>query len=184
MILSDVTIQEYIYSGKIKILPEFNPMDIRPTGIRLHLGYDILLPKENDVPIDVDAPPNPEYDALTLPDSGFVINKDMFILGTTFESIMTSDDIICHLEGRSTIARLGLAIHCTSGMIDNNHDEARSITLELKNIGAFDLLIRPRIPIGMLVFSILSYPIRQKSQSQYRRQASVEPPNLKYRCKI
>jgi len=179
MILSDVTIEQYIDAGKIKIFPEFNKSNIRPTGIRLHLGNEILIPVENQT-IDLTAPQDVCYTKKSLSQNGYLIKPDMFLLAATYESIMTDPNIICHLEGRSTIARLGLSLHCASGIIDNIHDEPRAIVLELKNNGLFKLKIKPRLPIGMLVFSELSQPIRQQSQSQYKNQNSVEPPNLHF----
>lgn len=180
MILSDVTIEKYIDSGKIRILPKFEKYNIRPTGIRLHLGNEMLVPTENQT-VDLGMPLDIKYKRITIPEEGYLFKRGMFFLATSFESIMIPRNIVCHLEGRSTIARLGLSIHCTSGIIDSNHDEPRSIVLEMKNDGTFDLIIRPRIPIGMLLFSELSQPIQQKSQSQYRNQNTVEPPNLHFK---
>jgi dCTP deaminase len=179
MILSDVTIKEFIDSGRIIILPEFDPTDIRPAGIRLHLGEDILIPAENQI-IDISSDIEVKYEATKIPPEGYVLKSNMFILGSTYESIMTPRDIVCHLEGRSTIARLGLSIHCTSGIIDGNHDEPRSIVLEIKNTGPFHMILKPRIALAMLLFSQLTHPILQKSQSQYKGQSTVLPPNLKY----
>ena len=179
MILSDVTIKEFIDSGKLKILPKFDPSDIRPAGIRLHLGEDILIPLANQV-IDISADVEVKYEATKVPVEGYLLKPNMFILGSTYESIMTPRDIVCHLEGRSTIARLGLSIHCTSGIIDGNHDEPRSIVLEIKNTGPFDMILKPRVALAMLLFSELTHPISQKSQSQYKGQNTVLPPNLKY----
>ena len=176
MILSDATIEQYIDSGKIKILPEFKKSDIRPTGIRLHLVDEILVPVENQI-VDLGIPSDIKFERIIIPEEGYQLEPGTFILGATFECIKTPRHIVCHLEGRSTIARLGLSIHCTSGVIDNNHDEPRSIVLEIKNSGPFRLIIRSGIPIGMLLFNELSQPINQRSQSQYKGQYSVEPPN-------
>ena len=180
MILSDTTIEEYIDSGKIKIYPAFNKSDIRPTGIRLHLGHEVLIPIENQM-VDLIEPTELQYNRKTIPKEGFVIKPGMFVLASTIESIITSPNIVCHLEGRSTIGRLGLSIHCTSGIIDNNHDEPRTIVLEMKNNGTFYLKISQKIPIGMLIFSELSQPIQQQSQSQYRNQSAVKPANLNFK---
>jgi dCTP deaminase len=180
MILSDTTIAEYINSEKIKIFPYFNQADIRPTGIRIHLGSELLIPCKNQV-IDLSLPHDIKYEHQELTEEGYLLEKNNFILASTFETIQTSNNIVCHIEGRSTIARLGLSIHCTSGIMDNNHDQPRAIVLELKNLGVFDLLLKPNIPIGMVLFSELSEPITQKSQDQYRNQSSVRPPNMNFR---
>ena len=46
MILSDQQIHQLINSSEILILPKFDKENIRPVGIRLHLGNQILIPKE------------------------------------------------------------------------------------------------------------------------------------------
>lgn len=179
MILSDISIKEYIYAGKIQILPDFDEINIRPTGIRLHLAEEILVPI-NGQTIDLEHPIDIQYNRQIISDTGFLLRPGDFILGSTFESIRTSRDIVGHLEGRSTIARLGLSLHCTSGIIDGNYDEPRSIVLEMKNDGVFKLILKKRMAIGMLIFSELTCPIGQESQSQYRNQNSVLPPNLHF----
>jgi len=182
MFLSDTTIIKLLEQKKIEIHPRVHPDDIRPTGIRVHLSNEILIPIKNQI-VDLEQTKEIRYDRLKLTKKGFLLKQNDFILASTIERIKTSRDILGHLEGRSTIARLGLQIHCTSGVIDSNYDDPRAIVLEIKNIGVFDVLIKPRMPIGMLLLSKLSEPIMQKSQSQYRNQNGVEPPNIKYRSR-
>lgn len=179
MILSDTTIRDYIDCGKIQILPEFDLADIRPTGIRLHLSEDLLVPINGQI-IDLRSDAEVRFENIKLSDTGYCLKPNMFVLGSSRERIRTPNNIVCHLEGRSTIARLGMSIHCTSGVIDSTHDEARSIVLEIKNSGPFDILLKSRVAIAMLLFSELTEPISQKSQSQYKGQHTVVPPNLKY----
>jgi len=179
MILSDKTIREYIDCGKIEILPQFDHADIRPTGIRLHLSEELLVPIEGQT-IDLSSDVEVQFQRITIADTGYYLKPNMFVLGSTSERILTPSNIVCHLEGRSTIARLGLSIHCTSGVIDSTHDEARSIVLEIKNSGPFEIILKPRGAIAMLLFSELTEPISQRSQSQYKGQQAVLPPNLKY----
>ena len=178
MILSDKTIQDYISSGKIKIFPEFKHSDIRPAGIRLHLGSELLVPV-NGQKVDLNAKENLEFDRLKISPDGYLLRPGQFVLGSTYEKFQVPRDIVCHVEGRSTVARVGLAIHCTSGIIDGNFDEARTIVLEMKNQGPFDILLRCKTPLVMLSFSQLTTEIGQSSQKQYRGQEGVAPPNFK-----
>ena len=182
MFLSDVTIFKFINEGRLEIFPSIDVDDIRPTGIRVHLSDEILIPVPNQT-IDCEKTNEIIYDPVKIGKDGFLLKPNGFILASTIEKIRTSRDILGHLDGRSTIARLGLQIHCTSGAIDSNYDDPRAIVLEMKNIGVFDLIIKPKMPIGMLLFSQLSEPIMQKSQSQYKDQRGVQPPNIKYRTK-
>jgi dCTP deaminase len=178
MLLSDVSIKEYLEAGKIQIFPEFHSGDIRPTGIRLHLGCDLLIPRENQT-VDFDSDQQLEFEKYSLLDQDYVLKPGQFILASTYERFQVPRNIVCHLEGRSTVARVGLAIHCTSGIIDGNFDEARSVVLEIKNQGPFNIVLKHRTALALLSFTQLSTEIAQSSQKQYRGQQGVAPPNLK-----
>lgn len=78
MILSDKTIRNYISSGKIKIFPEFNLSDVRPAGIRLHLGSELLIPV-NGQKIDLNTDEN-----INLIDIAFLTTVLFCILVTLF----------------------------------------------------------------------------------------------------
>jgi dCTP deaminase len=182
MILSDITILEYIKNGKITILPDFDLKDVRPVGIRLHLGDELLIPEADQI-IDLSGGDDVKHRKIIIPEGGYIIKPGEFILATTRERFQVPRDIVCHVDGRSTIARFGLSIHCTSQIVDGNFDEVRSIVLEMKNISPYNLLIKPRLAIAMLTFTKLSTPISQQSQSQYRGQTGVMPPNLKVQKK-
>ncbi len=119
MILSDKTIRDYIDAGKITIFPEFNLADIRPAGIRLHLGSDLLIPISGQK-VDLDAGEDVRFDKVSILETTFVLKPNQFVLGSTFEKFQVPRDIVCHVDGRSTVARIGLAIHCTSGIITSS----------------------------------------------------------------
>jgi dCTP deaminase len=100
------------------------------------------------------------------------------VLASTVERVFTAPDIVAQLDGRSTLARLGVLIHCGSMMIDNVHEEFRSITLEFANVGAYDVKLRPGDCVGMLFFSALGCRIEQHASPQYRGQSHVMPPKV------
>ena len=178
MILSDKTIHEFIRDEKIKIFPEFKLTDIRPTGIRLHLGPELLIPLEGQV-VDLDGVEDIQFDRISILENYYILRPGQFILGSTYEKFQVPRNIVCHVEGRSTIARVGLAIHCTSGIIDGNFEEARTIVLEIKNQGPFDLVLRYKTALAMLSFTELTTEIEQRTQRQYQGQDGVVAPNFK-----
>jgi dCTP deaminase len=178
MILSDKTIRDYIAKGKLKIFPEFNLSDVRPAGIRLHLGSELLIPIEGQT-VDLESNEDVKFNQVSILNNAFTLKPGQFILGTTFEKFQVPRNIVCHVDGRSTVARIGLAIHCTSGIIDGNFEEARTIVLEMKNQGPFDIVLRHKTALAMLSFTELSTDIEQATQSQYKGQEGVVAPNLK-----
>jgi dCTP deaminase len=182
MILSDKTIEEYLNEGKIKIYPEFKFSDIRPAGIRLHLGLDLLIPRGGQT-VDLDGEQEVQFDKVSIPDEGFILRPGQFILASTYEKFQVPRDIVCHVDGRSTVARLGLSIHCTSGIIDGNFEEARTIVLEMQNQSPFNIVLRYKTALAMLSFNQMTTDIEQNVQKQYRGQDGVVAPNLKLQKK-
>jgi dCTP deaminase len=178
MLLSDKTIKEYLNDGRIQIFPEFHLADLRPAGIRLHLGAELLIPHEGQT-VDLESNQEVQFDKVSIIQQSFTLRPGQFILGSTYEKFQVPRNIVCHVDGRSTVARLGLSIHCTSGIIDGNFEEARTIVLEMKNQGPFDIVLRYKTALAMLSFNQLTADIQQSTQNQYRGQDGVHAPNLK-----
>jgi dCTP deaminase len=182
MILSDETIKNYINSGKIQIFPEFDVADIRPAGVRLHLGKDLLIPVKGQR-VDLTLSEEIAFDKMDIGKQEYLLRPNEFVLGSTYERFQVPRDIVCHVDGRSTVARIGLAIHCTSGIIDGNFEEPRTIVLEMKNQGPFDIVLRYKTAVAMLSFTQLTTEIGQSAQKQYQGQAGVMAPNMKHQKK-
>jgi dCTP deaminase len=129
--------------------------------------------------VDLSGSETVAYENVDLAETGYILKPNEFILGSTYEKFQVPRDIVCHIDGRSTLARLGLSIHCTSQVVDGNFDEPRTVVLEMKNIGNTNLILKPKLAVAMITFSQLSSPIVQDSQKQYQGQEGVMPPNLK-----
>ncbi len=178
MIFSDRTIKEYLKSGKIKFTPEIDMKNVRPAGIRLHLGPELLVPVEGQT-VDLLSSSEIQFERIQIPESGYILRPNQFVLGSTYEKFQVPRNVVCYVEGRSTVARVGLAIHCTSGIIDGNFEEPRTIVLEMKNQGPFNLVLRIKTALAMLSFTQLTTEIDQAVQKQYQGQDGVLAPNLK-----
>lgn len=181
MFLSHVAIEHYVAEGKIIILPEFDKKNIRPVGLRLHLGRYILVPEPNQT-VDLTHPQELRYKKIDLSQEEFYLEPDMFILGSTYELIQTPKNILALLDGRSTIARLGLTTHITASVIDGTFESPHAATLEIKNVGNFRIRLKEKDPIALMLFVELKDSITQELQSQYRDTAHmVAPPNLNFK---
>ena len=74
-----------------------------------------------------------------------VVRKGGFLLWQTTEKVRTPDDgaeLICFVDGKSTRARAGILVHLTAPTIHSTW--SGRITLEIVNLGPFDLESRPR----------------------------------------
>lgn len=183
MILSHTTIESYIDSGKLIIGPDFDKKNIRPVGIRIHLGKDILVPLVNQT-VAISGESDIKYDQVDLTKTEFILNPGDFILGATYESIKTDGSIVPFLDGRSTVARLGITTHITASICDGALGNTNVVVLEIKNVGNFKIQLQYKDPIAMMCFIKLTEPATQTPQGQYANQLHVAPPNLQFKTGI
>ena len=113
MILADVDILREIKEGNIEISP-YTPEFMNPNSYNLRL-HDILLVYADAV---LDAKKKNRTSGVRIPEEGILLQPGVLYLGSTIESTRTSGNIVPMIEGRSSIARLGICIHLTAGFGD------------------------------------------------------------------
>lgn len=181
MYLSHQTIEKYIDEGKIIIQPEFDKKNIRPVGIRIHLAKEILIPEPNQT-VEISGNAVLKYKEVDLTQEDYYLEPGGFILGATYEAIQTPSDVLAILDGRSTVARLGITTHITASIADGTFEMPHVVVLEIKNVGNFRVKLKFKDPIAMMVFAELKEPVIQKLQTQYGGgQNKVTPPNLSFK---
>ena len=159
----DEIIQAY-KDGKIVI----DPWDEKKVGAN---SYDVtLLPKlkvYNRVILDPRVK-NPTRD-IEIPEKGYLLKKGDFYLGSTLEyNANKSNDIVPMLEGRSSVARLGLTIHITAGFGDIGF--CGRWTLEI--VPAMDIWVYPGMPIGQLYW-VRTNPTDRCYKGKYQDQKDI-----------
>jgi len=184
MFLSHQTIERYIEEGKIVIQPEFDKKDIRPVGVRLHLAKDLLVPEPGQAVELTGEGQDLKYREVDLTKEEFVLEPGQFVLGATYELIQTPQDILAILDGRSTLARIGLTVHISACLAYGTLEAPHSVVLEMKNVGNFNIKLKFKDPVAMMAFAQLTDPITKKGQTRYAGQLKVTPPNLKFRIGI
>ena len=181
MFLSHSTIEKYIDEGKIIIEPDFDKKNIRPAGIRIHLAKYLLLPEPNQI-VSLTVAQDLKYKDIDLNKEEFLLEPGQFVLGASYEAIQTPPDVLAILDGRSTVARLGLTTHITASVIDGTFEMPHVAVLEIKNVGNFKIKLNFRDPIAMMLFAELKDPVTQKIQTQYGSgQSKATRPNLRFR---
>ena len=91
-----------------------------------------------------------EYLRMTMNDTGYVLDPNEFILGSTNEGMTIPTNIAARFEGKSSLGRIGLAAHVTAGFIDPGF--SGDITLEIKNLNNHPIRIFTGMRIGQLCF--------------------------------
>lgn len=80
------------------------------------------------------------------------------------------------IEGRSTLARLGLAVHITAGFGDVGFDAP--FTLELKNMAPHALVLHEGMRVAQVYFQLVSsfYGIPETYAGAYSNKSTIEGP--------
>jgi dCTP deaminase len=157
VILSDRTIRASLASGRIGI----DPIDddaVQPSSVDVRLSrYFRVFANHRYAYIDVREEQPELTDLVEVPDGEpFVLHPGEFVLGATHERITLADDVVARLEGKSSLARLGLVIHSTAGFVDAGFDG--DVTLELSNVATLPILLHPGMRIAQLAFFELDQP--------------------------
>ena len=83
----------------------------------------------------------------------FIVYPGEMVLACTDEVVGVPDDMVGRLEGKSSLARLGLSIH-DAGYIDPGNE--LKITLELSNQSGLPIKIYHKMPIAQIAFQTLT----------------------------
>lgn len=183
MRLSDKSIIEALNGGSIVIDPR--PVDEAITGVTadLRLGNRFRVFSSHTTPyIDLSgsreemnkAVDKVMSDEVVIDgDEAFFLHPGELALGVTLESITLPDDIVGWLDGRSSLARLGLLVHVTAHRIDPGW--SGNIVLEFYNAGKLPLALRAGMAIGAISFETMTSkadrPYRQRKDAKYKDQS-------------
>lgn len=168
MYLSDIDIKEAVAQGHITIEP-FDETRLQPASYDLLLGNKFMIYDQQSVmAIDPANKIFPRTRELIIPDeSFFVLHPGVSILGTSVD-YFGSNKYLVQLSGKSSLARVGLIVHNTAGLINPGH--FLNITFELCNLNTIPIILRPKMRIGQITFSELSNsPIKDyKTTGRYQ----------------
>lgn len=174
--LSNEDIKKAIDSGELVISP-FDPKYLRGAGLTLHLGHDLLKPKPGKV-VDVKNGTYPDYEEIYLTDDKpYPLAPGEFILGATHQKVTVGSKLGFFIEGRSTLARVGMTIVQTAMLVYPGHRDRR-VTLELANHGPNTILLYPRMKIARVALFELKTAATEiyDDYGKYRNQSTVGKP--------
>ncbi len=158
--------------GKISFSPDINRDQIGISSIDLRLGYEVSkLQYRQGITVN---PSLNDFDSSGLftkddyrePDKlgkprPLKIERNEFMVAFTLEEIHLPNNLAASVEGRSRLARYGLAVHTTAPHIDPAF--VGPIALELYNLGPFPIELRPGIDrVCHLIFHEMKSAVPQK----------------------
>ena len=157
MLLSDRDLRAVIKAGRIVVDP-FTPELVQPASIDVRLGDEFqVFDTHGHTHIDPSMPQQGLTSLVAVPDGEpFVLHPGEFVLGTTMERVGVDATLAARLDGKSTLARLGLVVHSTAGFIDPGF--SGHVTLELSNVANLPITLWPGMLVGQLCVLALSSP--------------------------
>ncbi len=169
MFLADNEILQAVNNNTVHIR-DFDPSRLQVASYDVLLGNKFIITEKHSTKI-VD-PVNKIFATtreITVPNGEeFVLHPNETVLGEIYDFV-GSDDYLIQIGGKSSLARIGLIVHNTAGVVNPGH--YLNIVLELANLSPIPIILRPRMEIAQLLFSQLtSKP--SKSYSQIGRYAN------------
>ncbi|WP_286235578.1 dCTP deaminase [Thalassotalea sediminis] len=182
MRLCDKDIQLLLNQEKIVISPMPDESMISGVSVDIRLGNEFRVFQDHTAAyIDLSgqkesvqkAMNSVMSDEIVIPDGeAFFLHPGELALAVTYESVTLPADIVGWLDGRSSLARLGLMVHVTAHRIDPGW--SGQIVLEFYNSGKLPLALRPKMKIAALNFETMSgealRPYNKRDDAKYKGQ--------------
>ncbi len=166
MYLCDTDIKKAIKKGEI-IIKDFDTKRLGPASYDICLGTKFLVTQSHSTKLI-----DPEkgifanmYEAIVEEGGEYILHPGVSILGTS-KDFFGSKKYLVQLHGKSSLARIGLLVHNTAGLINPGH--FLNITFELCNLNKVPIILRPGMQIGQLTFSEMS-GATQRDYADYGR---------------
>ncbi len=174
------------------LIQPFDPARVQPASFDVTLGAELLVPKLTSsqamapligglgrghrIDLRVDKPG--DHMSRVALEEGYTLTQHQAVLAATQEQVRCPNDMICSVEGKSTLARCFITCHVTAGFIDPGYCGA--VTLEIVNHGPWDFVLYPGMAIAQLRFHWLGVtPDRPYGSpglgSHYQGSTSVRP---------
>jgi dCTP deaminase len=176
MVLSDIEINKEMKSGRLKIYGE--NIYVGPSSIDFHLsGSGKVLKLEDSRILDCKSDNSNLFEEIDFTElHGIDIIPGSFWIMSTTERVVLPNDIAGFIQGRSSLARLGIQVHC-AGFADPGFDG--TITLEVSNMTQKSIRMYANMRICQIVFVRTGKPASvgysQKKDQKYNKQ---EGPQL------
>lgn len=138
MILSDGDIEQIIINNGVYLVNPFNPEMLQPNSIDLTLGRELK---------------NLDGKCIDLKQGSYKLKPQEFILGSTGEKVNMPHDLCGHIDGKSSIGRLGVFIE-NSGFVDSGF--IGNITLEIYNASNKEFELYHGMSICQIIFETLT----------------------------
>ncbi len=149
-VLAKQEIINYINEGKIKVDP-FDESKVGPASVDFHLGNTFRIFEKVNGNFEVGHKVDYQKATKTIEvEKSITLLPGESVHGITVESLTLPNNLCGWIQGRSTLARVGLLVHITANFIHPGTQGQQ--VLEMTNAGPMALDIQVGIPICQIIF--------------------------------
>lgn len=170
MILTAAEIQNRMRSDDIVVDP-FDPHCLNPNSYNLALAPDAIFFGKQHPPLDMKEPARGKE--IVLLEDGYLLKPGELLLGGTVEWT-ASHNLVPKIEGRSSLARMGLSVHITAGYGDIGY--CGKWTLEMTCV--LPIKIYPFVKICQIEWMVPVGEITQTYHGKYQHANGVRPSSF------
>ena len=172
MFLSDKDILAAVKAGDITLEP-FEKKRLQPASYDIRLGNMFIINDPHTTSlIDPVKGIHPNTHSVEVADGEeFILHPGVSILGYSKE-YFGSDRYLIEVNGKSSLARIGLLVHNSAGLVNPGH--FLNIALELCNLNNVPIVLRPGMEIAQLTFS----PLSSEAKTDYREKGRYHLNNI------
>jgi len=105
-----------------------------------------------------------------------ILHPKSLVLGQTLEYVKLPGNIYGVLDGRSSLARLGIIVHATASSIDPNYEG--HISFEIINLGPTPVILYPLVRVARLTLYKLSKPLSKTIKHKYDYSTKPHPSKI------
>ncbi len=168
MILSGKRIKNECIKGNITI-SNFNINRLNPNSYNLRLNNKLKIYKT----FCLDMKRKHKTEEITISESGYILQPNQLYLGRT-EEYTETQNYVPMLEGRSSLARLGLSIHATAGFGDIGF--CGYWTLEISCI--HPVIIYPLVEICQIYYYNIDGEFDTYDGGKYQRNKGIQASKM------
>lgn len=176
MILTDRDIEQMAWQADL--IEPYDPALLQPASYDMRLDgiFRFYNPSDSRT---IDTKSSEGRTTIVEVQESITIDSLSFVLASTIEKVKIPDSMVGRIEGKSSLARMGLFVHVTAGFCDPGFEG--HVTLELFNANHQPIKIYVGMPICQMAFERLSAHSRKPYSGKYQNQPRGPQESTYYR---
>ncbi len=178
MALSDVEIRAEIRAKRLIFDPEVDDDYVDSSSVDLQLDEDLIVLAPRSSPGVLVDPTQEGFRVMdfirnngrvqVIPDAGYRMEPNQLVIARTLENITLPKHLAARVEGKSTLARLGLSVHVTAPSVHAGFEGP--LYLEMNNIGPFPIVLHRGMKVAQLILEHVGLPALKGYEGRFQGQ--------------